>query len=149
MITKLQNNNLETAKNIRAVFQVSYKVEAELLKAVNFPPLQRPLENFMNSITEFYGYTKEDQLAGVVEVIHNQSYTHVRSLVVDPKFFRQGIGKKLMEFVLNIYNSNLYIVETGVDNNPAIQLYKKLEFIEVKQWDTDHGVRKIKLERRG
>jgi hypothetical protein len=32
-------------------------------------------------------------------------------------------------------------------NMPATKLYKKFNFIEVAQWDTDHGVRKIKFER--
>ena len=39
------------------------------------------------------------------------------------------------------------MVETGVENEPAILLYKKFGFKEVKQWDTDHGIRKIRLER--
>ncbi len=53
-----------------------------------------------------------------------------------------------MEFVLNSFDSKLFIVETGAENEPAIELYRKLDFIEVKQWDTDHGVRKIKFKKR-
>ena len=51
-----------------------------------------------------------------------------------------------MEFVFNTYDSNLFVVETGLDNGPATALYKKFNFKEVKQWDTDHGIRKIKFE---
>lgn len=40
MIKKLQNKNLETAKNIHSIFQVSYAVKAKLLNAVDFPHLK-------------------------------------------------------------------------------------------------------------
>ena len=146
MIVKLQNKDIEIAKKIRAVFQVSYRVEAKLLNAVDFPPLKRPLEAYVNCPNTFYGYFQNKQLAAVIEIIHTTSYTHIRSLLVDPAYFRQGIASTLMEFTLNTYNSNLFIVETGLANNPAIDLYKKFHFKEVKQWDTEEGIRKIKLE---
>ena len=148
MIKKLQHTNKETATEIRSVFQVSYVVEAKLLSAVDFPPLKRPLENYINSNTIFFGYLKDNELAGVIEIDHTANFTHINSLVVAPKFFRQGIGKSLIEFVFDTFDSNLFIVETGVDNGPATKLYLKFGFKEVKQWNTDHGIRKIRFERR-
>ena len=146
MIRKLQNRELETAKKIRTIFQRSYKVEAELLQAIDFPPLKRPLEDYMRYDREFFGRIKNGQLAGVAEIIETDGYVHIRSLVVDPKYFRQGIGKELVEFVLESFDTDLFVVETGVKNEPASKLYKKLGFTEVGQWDTDHGVRKVKFE---
>ncbi len=146
MIQKLQNTELETAKKIRSIFQRSYAVEAEWLEAVDFPPLKRPLEDYMRRDRDFFGRMKDGQMAGVAEIIETDSYVHIRSLVVDPKFFRLGIGKELMEFVMDSFETDLFIVETGVKNEPASRLYKKLGFTEVAQWDTDHGVRKVKFE---
>lgn len=148
MIKRLQNNDIEVSKKIRSVFQLSYKIEAELLNATDFPPLKRPLENYVNSETEFFGYLKDKELAGVIEIKHNNNFTHINSLVVSPNFFRQGIARKLMEFVFKTFDSKLFVVETGLENRPATKLYKKFNFKEVRQWDTDHGVRKIKFERR-
>jgi ribosomal protein S18 acetylase RimI-like enzyme len=148
MIQKLQHTNIETATKIRSVFQVSYAVEAKLLKALDFPPLKRPLESYIHSNTVFFGYYKNKELAGVVEIDHNNNFTHINSLVVAPKFFRQGVAKSLMEFVFNTYDSNLFVVETGLDNGPATKLYLKFGFKEAKQWDTDHGIRKIRFERK-
>ena len=148
MIKKLQNSDLEISKKIRSVFQVSYKVEAKLLNATDFPPLKRPLENYINNNNIFYGYSKNEELVGVIEIIHNNNYTHIRSLVVDPLYFRQGIAKKLIEFVLNTFDSNLFVVETGLENGPASTLYKNFGFVEVKQWDTAYGIRKIKFEKK-
>ncbi len=147
MIEKLQNNDVEVSKKIRSIFQLSYKIEADLLNATDFPPLKRPLENYIHSNTEFYGYLKDEEIVGVVEIEHNDRFTAIHSLVVDPTFFRQGIARKLMVFVLKKFDSDLFVVETGLENGPATALYKKFDFKEVKQWDTDHGVRKVKFER--
>lgn len=148
MIKLLQNSDLTIANQIRAVFQASYAVEAELLETTDFPPLKRPIESYMNSSNDFYGYFKDDELAGVIEVESTDGYIDINSLVVHPRFFRRGIGRKLVEFTFNRFDTPLFIVETGVMNGPATTLYKKLGFKEVKQWDTDFGIRKVKLERR-
>tara|TARA_B100000768_G_C11157251_1_gene322946 strand:+ start:258 stop:713 length:456 start_codon:yes stop_codon:yes gene_type:complete len=148
MIERLKNNDLEIAKKIRSVFQLSYKVEANILNATDFPPLKRPLENYVNSNTAFFGCLKNEELAGVIEIEHNNNFIHIYSLVVDPGFLRQGIARKLMEYVINTFDSKLFVVETGLKNGPATKLYKKFDFKEVKQWNTYHGIRKIKFERR-
>lgn len=146
MIKKLQHINIEVATEIRSVFQVSYTVEAKLLNALDFPPLKRPLESYINSNTTFFGYFKNTALAGVIEINHTTNFTHIQSLVVAPKFFRQGVAKSLLEFVFDTYDSNLFVVETGLENEPATKLYLKFGFKEVNQWDTDHGIRKIRFE---
>jgi ribosomal protein S18 acetylase RimI-like enzyme len=148
MIEKLLNKEIDISNKIRSVFQVSYAVEAKLLNATDFPPLKRSLESYLKSDNEFFGYLKNKELAGVIEINHNKDFTHIQSLVVNPKFFRQGIARKLMEFVLDSFDSELFVVETGVENGPATELYRKFDFIEVKQWDTNHGVRKIKFEKK-
>ena len=48
MIALLKHKQQDKALDIRRVFQVSYKIEAELLGAINFPPLSRPLDEFYN-----------------------------------------------------------------------------------------------------
>ena len=146
MIKILQNKNIDISNKIRAVFQLSYAVEAKLLKADHFPPLKRNIYEFLNSKNVFYGYSLNHELVGVIEIDQNSNSTHIQSLVVHPKFFRQGIAQKLIEYIFNIYNSKIFTVETGVDNTPAIELYKKSGFTEIKQWDTDYGIRKIRLE---
>jgi len=146
MIKKLQHTNLEIAREMRAIFQVSYAVEAQLLNAINFPPLQRPLKNYVESNTTFFGFHIEGEIVGVIEVSTKEKTTHINSLVVSPKFFRQGVAKQLMEFVLTNFDSEIFTVETGLKNIPASKLYTSFHFKEVRQWDTDHGVRKIRFE---
>ena len=147
MIIKINNKENKIAEEIRAIFQVSYAVEAEMLKAVDFPPLKRTVAQFLNSNSEFYAYYLIENIAGVIEIENHKNLTHIQSLVVYPKYFRNGIGSKLIQFILDTYKAKIFTVETGIDNHPAIKLYKSFGFQEQEQWDTNHGVRKVRFEK--
>jgi len=146
MISKINHTEITIAQQIRAVFQVSYAVEAELLQAVDFPPLKRTINDFLESTTSFYAYFQKEEMAAVMELKEAEGHRHIQSLVVDPKCFRQGIGSQLVQFALAAEEVQLFTVETGVDNAPAIRLYEKYGFRETRQWDTDHGTRKVRFE---
>jgi ribosomal protein S18 acetylase RimI-like enzyme len=148
MIERLDNKNIMVSKKIRSVFQASYSIEAKLLRAIDFPPLKRSLSEFLSSSTDFYGFWIDKQIVAVIETKNHQYSTHIQSLVVDPKYFRQGLARKLITFVFDSFDSKIFTVETGVDNKPAIELYRKFEFKEVGQWDTDHGIRKIRFQKK-
>ena len=148
MIIKINNKKNKIAEEIRAIFQVSYTVEAKMLKAVDFPPLKRTVSQFLNSNSEFYAYYLIEGITGVIEIESDKDLTHIQSLVVYPKYFRNGIGRKLVQFTLDNYKAKIFTVETGIDNHPAIKLYKSLGFQEQEQWDTNHGVRKVRFEKK-
>lgn len=146
MILKLDHTVRENAEHIRAVFQASYVVEAKLLKAVDFPPLKRPINGFLQSQNEFYGYHHEKALRAAIELKQNQNEIHIQSLVVHPDYFRQGIANSLLQFVLALYKNKSFTVETGLANTPAKRLYKSFGFVKTREWDTDHDVRKVAFE---
>ena len=147
MIIKIDNKRHEIAKGIRNIFQSSYAIEAEILKAVDFPPLKRTISQFLNSNSEFYAYYLNQNIAGVIEIENNQDLTHIQSLVVYPKYFRKGIGRTLVQFVLDTYNTKIFTVETGLDNHPAIELYTSFGFEKQNQWNTNHGVIKVRFKK--
>ncbi len=139
---------MEVAEQIHSIFRLSYAVEAKLLNAIDFPPLKRPLNSYLKSNNMFFGYFENDELSGIIEIEYKNNRTDINSLVVHPLYFRRGVAIKLLEFVFNRFDSQLFIVETGVNNKPAIKLYEKLGFKEVRQWDTKFGIRKTLFERR-
>ena len=147
MIIKINNKRNKVAKKIRDIFQASYTVEAEMLKVIDFPPLKRTISQFLNSDSEFYAYYITKNIAGVIEINNNQDLTHIQSLVVYPRYFRKGIGRKLVQFVLDTYRPSIFTVETGLDNHPAIQLYTSFDFEEQDQWNTNHGVIKVRFKK--
>ena len=153
MILQLDNSSYTITREIHSVFQRSYKIEAELIGTLNFPPLLRTVTGIQNSQTLFYGFYDDTQLAGVIELESNDNQLEINSLVVDPEHFRKGIANRLMHFVLNDFASTApikpttIVVETAVVNEPAIRLYKKYDFVEFKRWTPEHGIEKLALIR--
>ena len=148
MIELLNHRNKDIAALIYKVFQESYVVEAQLLKAKEFPPLKRQVADFIKDDTDFYGYWKHQELVAVTEIRKFDGSTHLQSMVVVPQYFRQGIAQKLIDHVLETYHTPFHTVETGVDNIPAIKLYEKNGFKYIKEWDTNFGIRKVRFERK-
>ena len=145
MIKKLDNSNTDVANKIFTIFQNSYKIEAELIGAVVFPPLLRSAKDIENSTTLFYGFSESDCLAAIIEIVIEDKHLDINSLTVDPNYFKKGIASKLISYVLGITDFSEAIVETAVVNIPAINLYKKHGFVEFKKWTPSHGIEKIAM----
>jgi ribosomal protein S18 acetylase RimI-like enzyme len=145
MINKLDNSNVEVAKQIFTTFQNSYKIEAQLIGTLDFPPLARSVRDIENSTTLFYGFSEKESLAAVIEFVINGELLDINSLTVDPCYFRNGIADKLISYVLHKFNFSKAIVETAVVNTPAINLYKKHGFVEFKRWTPSHGIEKLAM----
>ena len=145
MITKLDNSNEDVANRIFTISQDSYKVEAQLIGTLNFPPLLRGANDISVSKTKFYGFSENNSLAAVIEIVIEDRHLEIHSLTVDPRYFRQGIADKLMHYILHKFNFSEAIVETAVVNAPAINLYKKHGFVEFKRWTPSHGIEKLAM----
>ncbi len=148
MIQKLEHRVKINAEEIRNVFQVSYKIEAQLLGARNFPPLSRSIQSFINSANAFYGFYTNKQLVAVLEMKKEQESMLIQSLVVHPDFFRRGIARKLIEFILQKSDSNQFAVETGKDNDPARKLYESFGFQLVKTYIAEENITKVRYHKR-
>jgi len=145
MIEILDNSNEEVANQIFTIFQNSYKVEAQLIGTLDFPPLLRSPEDIENSKTLFYGFSENECLAAIIEVAIDGKHIEINSLTVDPEYFRKGIADKLISYILAAFEFTEAIVETAVVNKPAINLYKKHGFVEFKRWTPSHGIQKLAM----
>lgn len=145
MITELDNSNETIANQIHSVFQISYRVEAELIGVQDFPPLSRSVKNIINSKTIFLGLFEHHYLAAIIEIEIIGKHLDIHSLTVDPEFFRKGFAEKLISYSLKSFDIKSATVETAVINEPAINLYAKHGFVEVKRWTPEHGIQKLAM----
>lgn len=145
MIKKLDNSNAAIANQIFTLFQHSYRVEAELIGVVDFPPLSRTASDIKHSKTHFYGFFDHQCIAAIIEIVIEDQQLDIDSLTVDPNYFRQGLANKLIEYVLETMDFSQATVETAVANRPAINLYKKHGFVEFKRWTPAHGIEKLAM----
>lgn len=144
-IEKLDHQQKKITRQIYSVFQRSYSIEADLLGVALFPPLLNTVQDIRNRKTDFYGYWQDQRLAAVAEIEVTDALVDICSFVVDPDFFRMGIGSKLLHTILSYFPDRDKVVETGVDNHPAIALYQKHGFKEQSRLLTEIGIAKTRL----
>ena len=135
-IEQVAHRSFEVAQQLYAVQMRAYALEARLLGAVYFPPLERTVDDMRNSTEMFLAAGFEDQIVGAASTWPDDDgmVINIASLVVAPSHQRQGIGRKLMAAVLVRHGGEGLTVQTGVKNVPAISLYKSLGFAELRRW---------------
>lgn len=141
MIIKLDATKEEVAKNILTIQIPAYTVEAEIINFYGIPQLKDTAEDIMKCEETFIGYTMEGELGGVISYTDNENHIDICRLVVDPKHFRKGIAKKLVDHVIkNIaINHAKIVVSTGAMNVPAKSLYRSFGFHEIKEIEVSPG----------
>jgi ribosomal protein S18 acetylase RimI-like enzyme len=118
------------------VQRAAYLVEAQLIDFYDIPTLHETQEQLQHSDEIFYGYFIDRQLAGAVSYKLADDVLDIYRLVVDPGYFRQGIAKKLLNFVENQVAKTTphikkIIVSTGAKNFPAKNFYRQVGFVEL------------------
>ena len=89
MIRALDQATEAVSNQIHAIFQRSYREEALLVGAEQFPPLLRTKHQIRTATTSFLGSWVESELAAVVEYAFKAPHLSIDSLVVEPKHFRR------------------------------------------------------------
>ena len=85
---------------------------------------------------EFFGAYENEELRGVIAT--NENRKHICCFFVKAEYHRQGIGKKLWEYVLN-NSQNLFFT---VHSSPyAVPVYHKLGFVDMDSEQLADGIR--------
>lgn len=77
---------------------------------------------------------KEDHVIGFVIVSIQLEECHILNICIHPDYQRQGLGEKLLLFLLEELkqrNTGTAFLEVRRSNYRAIQLYEKLDFIQI------------------
>jgi ribosomal protein S18 acetylase RimI-like enzyme len=138
------------ARLIHSVQMSAYAQEAELLGAVDFPPLSATVQDVRTCDEEFIVAYAANQIVGAVSVAPDPEFmgTNIASLVVAPPFQRRGIARRLVAEVLHRYGASTLTVQTGAKNQPALGLYLQSGFVEFRRWRVaQHSLELVKLRR--
>lgn len=90
--------------------------------------------NKVNNINEIIdkgniiGYYEDNKLIGFIIFEDIYEVMDILYIVVDPIYRRNGIGSKLMEYLLENKDYERIMLEVRCDNSSAIKLYKKYNF---------------------
>ncbi|GIX59035.1 N-acetyltransferase [Bacillus paranthracis] len=148
MIQKLIPTSHNTATSILNIQIPAYEIEAKYINSTAIPRLYDTVADIQSCDEIFYGYFYEDTLAGFISFKIDEEEVDIHRLVVSPDHFHKGIATKLLLYVFDMFSpSKTYIVQTGKGNTPALSLYKKHGFIEVKEIILPDGVVLTSLEK--
>ncbi|OOG77892.1 GNAT family N-acetyltransferase [Algoriphagus sp. A40] len=101
----------------------------ELVKSIDFNQL------------DVFCLTGEDRVLGFVGVLDRK----VEMLFLDPDFFGQGLGKKLLMFALTQLGAGK--VDVNEQNSKAVEFYRRSGFQTFERTDTDDQGRNYPLLR--
>ncbi len=144
-IEQLVASDFESASQIHSLWVIAYRAEARLIQAKEFPPLWRSLADIQQSETLFYGGFKQTALVAVVELAPAKKDLNIHSLIVHPRYWRQGFGSQLLGFVLATFNFDTASVSTAQLNAPALALFAKHGFTETGRWLSPENIDCIDL----
>jgi ribosomal-protein-alanine N-acetyltransferase len=68
----------------------------------------------------------EDKIVGYIGIEKILDETHIINMAVDPKYRGKGIGKRLMQHVLN--DEDVFFLEVRVSNDYAKNVYQRYGF---------------------
>lgn len=141
MIKKLDLTNIKTATSVLDLQMTSYKIEAELIGFYEIPPLKDTLASLNKCDEIFYGYFINDALAGIISYKIIENTLDIHRVAVHPCFFKMGIAGKLVNFIEKIeYNINKFMVCTGKENVPAVNLYLKSGYQKMQDIEISKGI---------
>jgi ribosomal protein S18 acetylase RimI-like enzyme len=130
----LEHRGLSTATKIHALQMAAYTQEAELLEVKHFPPLERSLEDVLDSDEVFLGVLLDETLVGCIAYEILPEGWLISSLVVSPQHQRLGIARALVNAVLDLGQGKSITVATGAKNTPALGLYHSVGFAEYNRF---------------
>ena len=127
MIRKAKYNDVESIQNLIRIFSETGKV------------LFRSLDEIKENISDFWVYEKNDQVIGVCSLKKDWGrLVELRSLGVDPRYSRQGIGTKMVEASLK------EALSTDCDTlfvlTYAVSMFKRLGFRTIDTERLPHKV---------
>lgn len=143
----LINSQNEVSEAIWELFQESYAIEAKLIGAKDFPPLQRTVREIQASDNSFIGIANNHIVHALLEYTVMFTAIEIHSLVVAPSHFRKGLAGYLLRELAELHRGKTQIVETSLHNLPAINLYQKHGFKKAESFINPAGFKIVGFRR--
>ena len=108
----------------------------------------KPESVFIEDEHKYLVARDDGEIVGYIGIEEISGEKHIINMAVRPESRRKGVGKRLIERVLN--KKDVFFLEVRVSNEPAVKLYEKFGFINVglrKKYYQDNGEDAIIMRR--
>jgi ribosomal-protein-alanine N-acetyltransferase len=92
-------------------------------KSFNFP---KPEAIFREDEHKYLVAKEENRVVGYIGIEKILDEVHIINMAVDPEYRKQGIGKRLMQHILN--DEEVFFLEVRVSNENAKKIYENYGF---------------------
>lgn len=92
------------------------------------------IDEFNNENSKYFVIMNEENILGFAGLWFNIDEAHVMNIAIKKEFRRNHFGTQLLDFLIDFAekeNKECITLEVREDNIAAINLYKKMNFIEV------------------
>ena len=128
-VVLIDHRDRRVAGAVAALQRVSYRVEAELIGDDSIPPLHESVDAVAALELTLLAIEREGELVGVIGYVVTDGVLDIDRLAVHPQFFRCGLGRCLVDAVLERVPHERAVVSTGQGNHPARRLYERAGFV--------------------
>ena len=122
--------------------------EIGLLIKDNFSTVYKIDEAVKNDYTHIYVY-EDNNILGFVHIENHYEITDIINIAVDKEYQGKGIGKSLLQYVIDNTNADKILLEVKDNNISAIKLYESLGFkqIHIRPNYYDNNIDALVMER--
>lgn len=142
--------DLDDLDEILRLQKECYKQEAEIYNDFTIPPMTQNINSLRIEWQKgiVIKAEKNGQIIGSVRAELVGNICKIGKLIVKPDFQNQGIGKKLMTEIENLFdNCSIYELFTGDKSEKNLTLYRKLGYIDFKTEQIDDNLKLIYLQK--
>ena len=105
--------------------------EIGMLIKDNFSTSYNLDEIIKNDYTHIYVYEEDNKVLGFIHIEDHFEITDIINIAVDKDYQGIGIGKKLIQYVIDNTKADKLMLEVKANNESAINLYKSMGFNEI------------------
>ena len=105
--------------------------EIGLLIKDNFSTVYKIDEAVKKDYTHIYVYEEDNNVLGFIHIENHFEITDVINIAVDKNYQGRGIGKILLQYVIDNTEADKIMLEVKENNVPAIKLYEALGFKQI------------------
>ena len=82
----------------------------------------------MSNNSKYYAYELNNEFIGFICILDLDTELEIIDVFIMPEYQGNGYGDKLLKYILDNYKNRNYFLEVNVNNERAINLYKKNGF---------------------
>ena len=107
--------------DIKSIGDIGNQIKEDFINVYNIYNLNKDVENI-------YIYEQNNKIIGFIHISKSFEVVDIVNIAVDINYQRNGIGKRLIDYIVDKLKPERVLLEVRKSNEKAIKLYEKCHF---------------------